>query len=53
MSINLPMLGAVNYAKGDYLREFGISEMLATVEVLPIFSRSSQLMLLLFRQNCL
>jgi len=32
MSLNLPMVGAVNYAKGDYLREFGISEMLATIE---------------------
>ena len=32
MSLNLPMVGAVNYAKGDYLTEFGISEMLATIE---------------------
>ena len=38
MSLNLPMVGAVNYAKGDYLREFGISEMLATIEVSSIFS---------------
>ena len=51
MSLNLPMVGAVNYAKGDYLREFGISEMLATIEV--IFSRISQLNILLSRQNCL
>ena len=51
MSLNLPMVGAVNYAKGDYLREFGISEMLATIEV--IISRNSQLNLLSFRQNCL
>ena len=51
MSLNLPMVGAVNYAKGDYLREFGISEMLATIEV--IVSRNSQLNLLSFRQNCL
>ena len=53
MSLNLPMVGAVNYAKGDYLREFGISEMLATIEVLKIFSTISQLNLLSFRQNCL
>ena len=51
MSLNLPMVGAVNYAKGDYLREFGISEMLATIEV--ILSRNSQLKFLLSRQNCL
>ena len=53
MSLNLPMVGAVNYAKGDYLREFGISEMLATIEVLTIFYRNNQLNLLSFRQNCL
>ena len=47
MSLNLPMVGAVNYAKGDYLKEFGISEMLSTFEVSTIFSRASQLILLL------
>ena len=46
MSLNLPMVGAVNYAKGDYLKEYGISEMLSTFEVLIIFSRYSQLILL-------
>ena len=46
MSLNLPMVGAVNYAKGDYLKEYGISEMLSTFEVLTIFFKASQLILL-------
>ena len=42
ISLNLPMVGAVDFAKGDFLKEYGISEMLSTFEVSSIFSRASQ-----------
>ena len=43
ISLNLPMVGAVDFAKGDFLKEYGISEMLSTFEVSSIFSRASKL----------
>ena len=43
ISLNLPMVGAVDFAKGDFLKEYGISEMLSTFEVSSIFSRVSKL----------
>ena len=33
VSLNLPMVTAVNYAKGSFMMEFGLSDMLQTVEV--------------------
>ena len=33
ISLNLPMVTAVNYARENFMMEFGLSDMLATVEV--------------------
>ena len=33
VSINLPMVGAVNYARDNPILEYGISDILQTVEV--------------------
>ena len=33
LTLNIPMVTAVNYAKGNLLMEFGLSDMLQTVEV--------------------
>ena len=33
VTLNLPMVTAVNYAQGSFMMEFGLSDMLQTVEV--------------------
>ena len=40
VSINLPMVGAVNYARDNPILEYGISDILQTVEV-AVPSRSA------------
>ena len=32
-TLNMPMITAVNYARDNFMMEFGLSDMLATVEV--------------------
>ena len=32
-TLNMPAIGAAEFAKGDFLSEFGVSDMLATIEV--------------------
>ena len=39
ISLNLPMVTAVNYARENFMMEFGLSDMLATVEVGTLRSR--------------
>ena len=39
ISLNLPMVTAVNYARENFMMEFGLSDMLATVEVGTLCSR--------------
>ena len=31
-TLNMPAVGAAEFAKGDFLSEFGVSDMLATIE---------------------
>ena len=33
VTLNLPMVGAVDYARGSFMMEFGLSDMFSTVEV--------------------
>jgi hypothetical protein len=33
-TLNMPAVGAAEFAKGDFLSEFGVSDMLATIEVM-------------------
>ena len=37
ITLNLPMVTAVNYARQNFMMEFGLSDMLSTVEVLSHF----------------
>ena len=33
ITLNLPMVGAVDYARGSFMMEFGLSDMFSTIEV--------------------
>ena len=38
VTLNLPMVTAVNYARGKFYMEYGLSDMLQTVEVRPVLN---------------
>ena len=40
ITLNLPMVGAVDYARGSFMMEFGLSDMFSTIEV--IYQRTSK-----------
>ena len=40
VTLNLPMVGAVDYARGSFMMEFGLSDMFSTIEVLNMIKTS-------------
>ena len=47
-TINVPVVGSAEFARGDFLMEWGISDMLSTIEVGEIHILNLQTKFLLF-----